>query len=131
MPWIVITLQRWILLPLSTECEFWCLLLIPRSDNVDDWEMHCCFVSRGCKTLFMIRKHKWHILNCLFTTSDIIQLAFILQGISNREKLGVKTITLGVFSKRPIPSIENVCLSRIWKIEAIGVLSQETVGRLN
>lgn len=40
----MITLQRWILLPLSTECEFWCLLLIPRSDNVDDWEMHCCFV---------------------------------------------------------------------------------------
>ena len=79
----------------------------------------------------MIRKHKWHILNCLFTTSDIIQLAFILQEISNREKLGVKTITLGVCFKRPISSIENVCLSRIWKIEAIGVLSQETVGRLN
>ena len=58
-------------------------------------------------------------------------MAFILQGISDREKLGVKTITLGVFSKRQISSIENVCLSRIWKIEAIGVLSQETVGRLN
>ena len=58
-------------------------------------------------------------------------MAFILQEISNREKLGVKTITLGVCFKRPISSIENVCLSRIWKIEAIGVLSQETVGRLN
>ena len=74
------------LLPLSTECKFWCLLLIPRSENVDDWEMHCCFVSKGCKTLFMISKHKWHILKFLFTSSDIIQLAFILQEISNREK---------------------------------------------